>query len=113
MTRKEALAVLNLPDSATVEDLERAYQRLVRRYPPEFNPEKFRQIDEAYNFLTSLPYLLERLLSPNKLKRVIDKKEFKFSPPRPTVTLEQALASLKKQLLRAHLWGPGPDSRGP
>jgi hypothetical protein len=110
MTRKDALAVLHLPDSATKEDFDRAYQRLVKRYPPEFNPEKFRQIDEAYKFLTSLPYCLERLLSPNKSKTAIDKTEFKFSPSPPTATLEQVLASLRKQLLLAYLWGLRPDS---
>jgi hypothetical protein len=113
MIRKDALAVLHLPDSATREDFDRAYQRLVKRYPPEFNPEKFRQIDEAYNFLTSLPFLLERLLSPNKLKIAINKTEFNFSLSPPTATLEQALAALRRQLLLAYLWGAGPDSGSP
>ncbi|MCL4502423.1 MAG: DnaJ domain-containing protein [Deltaproteobacteria bacterium] len=107
MTRKNALAVLRLPDSATREEIDRAYQRLVKRYPPEFNPEKFRQIDEAYNFLTSLPYLLEKLLSPVKLRNAIDKTELKFSPAPPASTPEQAMASLRKQLLLAYLWGAG------
>ena len=113
MTRKDALAVLHLPASATREDFDRAYQRLVKRYPPEFHPEKFRQIDEAYNFLTSLPYLLERLLSPQKLKIAVNKEEFKFSLSPPTTTLEQALAALKKQLLLAYLWAGGHDSGSP
>jgi curved DNA-binding protein CbpA len=102
MTRKDALAVLHLPDSATREDLDQAYQRLVKRYPPEFNPEKFRQIDEAYNFLTSLPYLLERLFRPQKLKIAINKEEFKFSLGSPISTLEQTLAAFKKRLLLAN-----------
>lgn len=109
MTRKDALAVLHLLDSATREEVDRAYQRLVKRYPPEFHPEKFRRIDEAYHFLTSLPYLVERLLSPNKFKTAIDKTEFNFSPSPPTATLEQALAALRKHLLLAYLWGAGPD----
>jgi hypothetical protein len=53
MIRKDALAVLYLPDSATREDFDRVYQRLAKRYPSEFHPEKFRHIDGAYNFLTS------------------------------------------------------------
>jgi curved DNA-binding protein CbpA len=109
MTRKDALAVLHLPDPATRDDIDRAYQRLVKRYPPEFNPEKFRQIDEAYNFLTSLPYLLEKLLSPHKLKSIVNKKEFSFSLSPPAATPEQILAALKKQTLLAYLWGAGPD----
>ena len=113
MTRKDALAVLHLPDSATREDFDRVYQRLVKRYPPEFHPEKFRQIDEAYSFLTSLPYLLERLLTPKKLKIAVNQEEFKFSLAPPAATLEQALAALKKQLLLAYLWGEGHDSGSP
>ena len=113
MTRKDALAVLHLPDLATREDFDRAYQRLVKRYPPEFHPEKFRQIDEAYSFLTSLPYLLERLLTPQKLKIAVNKEEFKFSLAPPAATLEQALAALKKRLLLAYLWGGGHNSGSP
>jgi curved DNA-binding protein CbpA len=113
MTRQDALAVLHLPDSATREDLDRAYQRLVRRYPPEFHPEKFRQLDEAYRFLTSLPHRLERLWSPNKFKTVIDKTELNFAPPPPPATPEQALAALRKQLLRDYLWGAGPGRESP
>jgi hypothetical protein len=110
MTRKDALAALHLPDSATREDFDRTYQRLVKRYPPEFNPEKFRQIDEAYKFLTSLPYFLEKLLSPSKSKTAVDKTEFQFSPPPPATTVAQALAALRKQLLLACLWGIKLDS---
>jgi curved DNA-binding protein CbpA len=113
MIRKDALAILHLPDSATREDFDRAYQRLVKRYPPEFNPEKFRQIDEAYNFLTSLPYRLEKLLSPQTAKIAVNKEEFNFSLSPPGATLEQVLAALKKRLLWAYLWGGGPDSESP
>lgn len=110
MTRKDALAVLNLPASASREDFDRAYQRLIKRYPPEFNPEKFRQIDEAYNFLTSLPYFLERLLSPQKQKIVVNQEEFRFPLSPPAHTPEQVLTALRKQLLLAYLWGETPDS---
>ena len=62
--KSEALKVLNLPGETDREEIEKTYHRLVRRYPPEFNPDRFREIDEAYRFLTSFPYQLERLLSP-------------------------------------------------
>jgi DnaJ-class molecular chaperone len=65
MTREGALKNLNLPPEADSEAIEKAYQRLARRYPPEFQPEKFRIIDESYRQLTSLPEMLERLLSPS------------------------------------------------
>ena len=34
MTREEALTQLTLPPSAGKEEIEQAYQRMVRRYPP-------------------------------------------------------------------------------
>ncbi len=62
MTRNEALAVLRLSPQATSEEVERAYQKLVRRYPPEFNPERFREIDAAYRYLTSVARRMEEVL---------------------------------------------------
>jgi curved DNA-binding protein CbpA len=60
--REQALAVLNLNVDATREDIDRAYQRMVRRYPPEFHPERFRRIDESYRTLTSLAFVVETIL---------------------------------------------------
>ena len=63
MTKEKALKILNLTPAATREEIDHAYQRLVRRYPPEFHPEKFREIDEAYKFLTSLVFRIEKLIT--------------------------------------------------
>lgn len=60
-TREEALVSLNLTPKATAEEIEKAYQRMVRRYPPEFHPDRFRQIDESYRTLTSLAFLVENI----------------------------------------------------
>jgi hypothetical protein len=108
MTREEALTLLNLPPSAGKEEIERAYQRMVRRYPPEFQPEKFRQVDEAYRFLTSLPFLLEKLLAPGAGSEEAKKSLFSFSlsPPQLPV-LEEALLEAKKQIKMSYLW-PAP-----
>lgn len=103
MTREEALAVLNLPAAAGPEEIESTYQRLVRRYPPEFQPEKFRQIDEAYRFLTSFAYQVEWLLKPQQEKATINKELFEFSLQPPT-TLEEAMQEIKKQYRLAYLW---------
>lgn len=107
MTREEWLAVLNLPGSATKGDIEQAYQRLVRRYPPEFQPEKFRQIDDAYRFLTSLPSMLERLLSSAAQEKELDKSLFSLTATPPVAALEAALRELKKQVKLSFLW-PSP-----
>ncbi|MEW6185121.1 MAG: DnaJ domain-containing protein [Thermodesulfobacteriota bacterium] len=104
--KSEALKALNLSGDAGKEEIEKAYQRLVRRYPPEFNPDRFREIDEAYRFLTSFPYQLERLLSPEKTDSPKDPVCFDFSLPSPLGLLPAALSEIRKAFYLAHLWGP-------
>lgn len=43
--------VLDLPPDANDGDVRSAYQRLLRKYPPEHRPEQFQQIQEAYGLL--------------------------------------------------------------
>lgn len=105
MTREQALSNLNLTPSADREEIEKAYQRLVRRYPPEFNPERFRQVDESYRFLTSLPYMLEKLLSPTLEDGQLNPADFTFTPIVPADCLQQALREIRKIYLYSHLWG--------
>lgn len=45
--------VLNVPPDTTDEEVRAAYQRLVRRFPPEHCPEEFQLIQEAYQLLTT------------------------------------------------------------
>jgi len=105
MTRENALTILNLSSSASREEIDQAYHRLIRRYPPEFHPEKFRAIDEAYRFLTSLAFRIERLLSPEgKIK--LDKKGFSFDLSPPVSSLKGALSEIEKQMKIAFLWKP-------
>lgn len=111
MTRSEALAMLRLPETAAPEDIEGAYQRLVRRYPPEFHPEKFCQIDAAYTFLTSLPSRLERLLSPQKFQ-ASSSKDFPYELLPSTAGPEDIQAAFYQQLLFSHLWEPVPETAG-
>lgn len=46
-------AVLGVLPSATIEEITRAYRKLVRRYPPELAPQQFARIHSAFQFLTS------------------------------------------------------------
>ncbi|MDX9841246.1 MAG: hypothetical protein RBS95_07300 [Desulfobulbus sp.] len=80
LTREQALNHLNLPPEATSEAIEKAYQRMVRRYPPEFHPDRFRQIDESYRTLTSLAFVVERILAAESVE--------------PAANLTQLLADL-------------------
>jgi hypothetical protein len=105
MTKEEALTQLGLSPSAGKDDIEQAYRRMVRRYPPEFQPEKFRQVDEAYRSLVSLPFLLEKLLAPAAGVEEVNKSLFSFdlSPPQPAV-LGEGLLEAKKNFKMSYLW---------
>jgi curved DNA-binding protein CbpA len=110
MIRSEALTILNLPETASPQEIEQAYQRLVRRYPPEFHPEKFRQVDEAYTFLRSLPHRLEQLLSPRKFQASSSSGKFPYPLASPDLTPPKLLAAFQRQLLFSHLWDPTPET---
>ena len=104
MTRDEALKTLNLPASPSKANMEDAYRRLVRRYPPEFHPEKFREVDEAYRFLTSLPYLIDSLLSADIQPREPAKDLLFASPPAPSEgEIEEALRVMRREFLLAYI----------
>ena len=106
MTRGEALKELNLANEAAGEEIERAYLRLVRRYPPEFQPERFQKVDEAYRFLTSLPDMIEQLLSPSA-GTGLGADDFQFSAALPAEAVEKALAALTRGAAIAALWPGG------
>lgn len=104
MTREEALQNLNLSPDAAPEAIEKAYQRLVRRYPPEFHPEKFRIIDDSYRQLTSLPNMIEQLLSPSIEQSRMDPSLLIFNPSVPESGIDEALAELRRIALTRSLW---------
>lgn len=115
MTREEALQNLNLPPGADAEVVEKAYQRLVGRYPPEFHPDRFRTIDESYRQLTSLPEMLKKLLSPSVEATKLSPGLLEFEPAIPHSCLEKALEEVRSVSLYAALWKPtsgGKTSRG-
>ncbi len=102
------LRVLKLTDSATLEEIESAYRRLVRRYPPELNPRRFAEIHRAYKTLTMLDRTMEEALEqpmatldhlyppPAVHLRPATEK----LPPRPTPEdLEPLIHDLRRQVL--------------
>jgi len=111
MNKEEALKILNLGLSPDAGELEQTYQRLVRRYPPEFHPAKFRAIDEAYRFLTSVSFRIESLLSLQASKP-LDRKAYSFTLTPPASSIEAALAEIEKEWKKAFLWGPSKGSHG-
>jgi len=104
MTREDALQNLNLPPDANQEAIEKSYQRLVRRYPPEFNPDKFRLIDDSYRQLTSLPAMIEKLLAPSVSDTSFDAALLAFEPAVPESGLGEALKEIRKIALTRALW---------
>lgn len=115
MTREEALQNLNLPPDADTEAIDKAYQRLVRRYPPEFHPDKFRTIDDSYRLLTSLPAMLEKLLAPAIEEKKLDPELLSFDPSVPESRIDEAIAEIRAVILTETLWKPssaGRDKKG-
>ena len=112
MTRKQALTVLHLGAEATDADVEKAYLRLVRRFPPEFHPDRFRQIDEAYRFLTSWSYRLERLLTPEKFAPA-ELGSFPWGLQAPALEAVDLQQAWRRQLLRSHLFAATPPAVEP
>ncbi len=104
----EPYVILGLEPGATREEITRAYRKLVRRYPPELNPERFSRIRRAYELLTSFEHrmtevrkdpeaALEALFPPPPL-------ELGPAPPPPEplepADLEPLLAPLRLELLK-------------
>ena len=53
--------VLGLAPGAGREAIDRAYRTLVRRYPPELNPDRFALIHDAYDRLRSFERTMEEM----------------------------------------------------
>jgi hypothetical protein len=104
MTREEALQNLNLAHDADQEAIEKAYQRLVRRYPPEFHPDKFRTIDDSYRQLTSLAAMIQQQLAPFVEDPKLDPDLLMFDPKVPDSRIEQAIEELQRAALTNALW---------
>lgn len=110
MTREEALAHLNCAPDAGRDEIEKAYQRMVRRYPPEFHPDRFRLVDESYRMLTSLSFLLESLLSPRKTDPSVEEIISELHAVAEPDAVEKSIQDIRKVLVMEVLW-PGGTAR--
>ena len=104
MTREEALQNLSLPSDADRDAIEKAYQRLVRRYPPEFHPDRFRSIDDSYRQLTSLAAMIQQQLAPVVTNPKLDPGLLMFEPSLPDSHLEEAIREIRRAALTSALW---------
>lgn len=73
---------LNVERTAQIDDIKRAYRRLLRQYPPERAPEEFKRIREAYETLTDPHARHEYDTQPDPAVRVL---------------LERALSAMGKE----------------
>ncbi|MBF0311932.1 MAG: hypothetical protein HQK52_00860 [Oligoflexia bacterium] len=62
-----ALKILRCECHNSDADIEQAYQKMVKRYPPEFFPEKFIEIRKAYNLLIANDDFWKELLESEHL----------------------------------------------
>lgn len=61
LTESEAREILRLDGSAIdLEAVERAFQRMAHRYPPDIFPQKFARIREAHAFFTNADDIWKR-----------------------------------------------------
>jgi hypothetical protein len=104
MTREEALQNLNLPGDADQDAITKAYQRLVRRYPPEFHPDKFRLIDDSYRQLTSLAAMIQQQLAPAVENPKLDPGLLMFEPSLPDSRIDEAIREIRQAALTSTLW---------
>jgi curved DNA-binding protein CbpA len=89
--------VLGLAPDSDDEAIRRRYLELVRRFPPEHEPQKFAAIRAAYEQLRDLDTRLRHRLFDVGKKESIDSllEELACRSPRRRVSLKQLLASLK------------------
>ncbi len=93
--------VLGLEPGAGGERIGQAYRALVRRFPPELNPERFARIQRAYELLRSLARAMEevRRMPEEALDALFPAAQIRLRP------LDDASDSLQPQdlepLLRA------------
>jgi curved DNA-binding protein CbpA len=86
-------AVLELPADADDETIRRKYLELVRRFPPEQNPERFAAVRAAYEALKDINTRVRHRLFERGRKETVDTliEEIACRSPRQRVSLETLL----------------------
>ena len=104
MTDDLALKALGLDREASSEAIEKAYRKLINRYPPEFHPDKFRQVDEAYRYLTSYPKRVAALFAPDATRKTVDLALFRYPVGENTEQIDSGLRELRRLARLWYLW---------
>jgi curved DNA-binding protein CbpA len=111
--------VLGIEPGATAEQIGQAYRALVRRFPPELNPERFARIHGAYELLRSSARAMEEVRrapeaaldalfpAPQLALRPLDAAPEPLEPQDLEPLLRPLRRALLERLLRESLSGPG------
>ena len=88
--------VLDLPADADDEAIRRKYLELVRRFPPEQNPECFAEVRAAYEALKDINTRVRHRLFERGRKETIDRliEDMTCRSPRQRVSLETLLQTV-------------------
>jgi curved DNA-binding protein CbpA len=89
-------SVLDLPGDADDDAIRRKYLELVRRFPPEQNPERFAEVRAAYEALKDINSRVRHRLFERGRKESIDTliEEMACRSPRQRVSLETLLQTV-------------------
>ena len=107
MTEESALESLGLGREASPEEIEKTYRKLINRYPPEFHPDRFRRIDEAYRFLTSFPRRVASLFAPDAARMGVDATLFRYPDQNRDELLVEGVRELRRSARLRYLWETG------
>ncbi len=99
-----ALKALGLDREAAPEAIEKAYRKLINRYPPEFHPDRFRQVDEAYRYLTSYPKRVAALFAPDAISKSVDLSLFRYPEGEKSELLDAGIAEIRRLTRLWYLW---------
>ncbi len=102
MSISEAYTTLELPSGASLEDIKRAYRKLALKYHPDKNQaktaeEKFKQVNAAYEYLTSLTEASRSRADPPP----VSVHRTRATPPKPTYTPPQTKNPIPKDVFSA------------
>ena len=90
--------VLGLPPDSDDTTIRKRYLELVKQHPPERDPEKFREVREAYDQLRDLTTRVRHRLfdqqSPHSLDKLLE--EMACQTPRRRLSLKALLAMTRR-----------------
>ncbi len=92
VTFSNAHQILEVKLGATADEIRKAYLALVRQYPPDREPDKFRDIHAAYQMLNDPIALATALLTPSRDKPDLVKVIAEAVKVRPRIATLNLLA---------------------